>query len=219
MRFRILLCTAAIAALGLVSSANATGEIIAPTSAVIDIGSPGFGSIDNTFNQAGLSAGYTSGVTNFNSYIASSPIHTSTFACCEWFSNSPTTSAQVTYDFGSMVTIDALALWNEESSGIGRLTLSTPSNVDFLTVSPFDNPLASYLAEVFTFSAVTTQFVTFKMSGCPQADPGSYPSCAIGEVAFRTAGVPEPTTWALMIGGFGLAGAALRRRRTVAATA
>ena len=31
------------------------------------------------------------------------------------------------------------------------------------------------------------------------------------------AGVPEPATWALMIGGFGLAGAALRRRRATAA--
>ena len=30
---------------------------------------------------------------------------------------------------------------------------------------------------------------------------------------------PEPAAWALMIGGFGLAGAALRRRRAVAATA
>ena len=30
-------------------------------------------------------------------------------------------------------------------------------------------------------------------------------------------GVPEPSAWALMIGGFGLAGAALRRRRGVAA--
>jgi hypothetical protein len=29
--------------------------------------------------------------------------------------------------------------------------------------------------------------------------------------------IPEPTTWALMIGGFGLAGMALRRRRTLAA--
>jgi hypothetical protein len=29
--------------------------------------------------------------------------------------------------------------------------------------------------------------------------------------------VPEPATWALMLGGFGLAGAALRRRRTAAA--
>ena len=34
-----------------------------------------------------------------------------------------------------------------------------------------------------------------------------------------TAGVPEPATWALMIGGFGMAGAALRRRRAAATTA
>ena len=31
--------------------------------------------------------------------------------------------------------------------------------------------------------------------------------------------VPEPATWALMLGGFGLAGAALRRRRAASATA
>ena len=35
--------------------------------------------------------------------------------------------------------------------------------------------------------------------------------------AFRVAGVPEPATWALMLGGFGLAGVALRRRSLVAA--
>jgi hypothetical protein len=39
------------------------------------------------------------------------------------------------------------------------------------------------------------------------------------DVAFSiqgTSGAPEPAGWALMIGGFGLAGAALRRRRTAA---
>jgi hypothetical protein len=34
-----------------------------------------------------------------------------------------------------------------------------------------------------------------------------------------TSGAPEPAEWALMLGGFGLAGAALRRRRSVAAAA
>jgi PEP-CTERM motif len=33
----------------------------------------------------------------------------------------------------------------------------------------------------------------------------------------ETAGVPEPASWALMIGGFGLAGASLRRRRSAVA--
>ena len=32
-------------------------------------------------------------------------------------------------------------------------------------------------------------------------------------------GVPEPASWALMIAGFGLAGAQLRRRRTAAVAA
>lgn len=37
--------------------------------------------------------------------------------------------------------------------------------------------------------------------------------------SFAIAAVPEPGTWALMIGGFALAGAALRRRRAAALTA
>jgi len=38
-----------------------------------------------------------------------------------------------------------------------------------------------------------------------------------GLVTGFNAAVPEPATWALMLGGFGLAGAALRRRRALAA--
>lgn len=52
-----------------------------------------------------------------------------------------------------------------------------------------------------------------------------YPNCAITgncDLNFRVTGVtpigavPEPASWALMIGGVGLAGGALRRRRTIA---
>ncbi|MEW5685742.1 MAG: PEPxxWA-CTERM sorting domain-containing protein [Pseudomonadota bacterium] len=39
---------------------------------------------------------------------------------------------------------------------------------------------------------------------------------AVDRVAFQTAPIPEPSTWAMMILGFGAAGAALRRRRNFA---
>ena len=35
-----------------------------------------------------------------------------------------------------------------------------------------------------------------------------------GQLLFLETGVPEPATWAMMIGGFGLVGSAMRRRRT-----
>ena len=41
----------------------------------------------------------------------------------------------------------------------------------------------------------------------------------IRSLQFVSAGVPEPATWALMIGGFGMAGAVLRRRRNQASLA
>jgi hypothetical protein len=44
-------------------------------------------------------------------------------------------------------------------------------------------------------------------------------SSTLATEAFSVLGVPEPAAWALMIGGFALTGAALRRRRGVAAAA
>jgi hypothetical protein len=49
--------------------------------------------------------------------------------------------------------------------------------------------------------------ITFNQLSNPQENPNG--AIVLGV----TLGVPEPSTWALMIGGFGLAGAALRRRR------
>ena len=39
------------------------------------------------------------------------------------------------------------------------------------------------------------------------------------DVTYNAGGVPEPATWALMLGGFGLAGVTLRRRRVAVAAA
>lgn len=212
----------AVAALVSAPALAGPGVIIAPVSATIDVSGPGEGSIADTYNENGLLSHYTPGLTNFDAYIATNPMHSLSFLNNEWFGNSGTTTAQVTYDLGSVKAINALALWNEESSGIGRLDLTgSADGITFSaigTYSPFDNPLADYPAQVFTFSATSVQFVRFGMSGCPQPDPAGFASCAIGEVAFRTVAsgdgtVPEPAAWALMIAGFGLVGAVMRRRR------
>jgi hypothetical protein len=194
------------------------GVIFSPTSGIINSGGPGFGTLTETINQAGLLSNFVSGVTDFDTYLATNPLHTLVFAGNEWFSNSGTTSASVTYDLGSLTNIDRLALWNEESSGIGTLDLLHSSDgINFaplaLGLKPTDNPLANYPADVFSFASVNTRYIRFDMSDCPQPNPASFPSCAIGEVAFRKANVPEPASvlGLLAIGALG-AGAALKRK-------
>jgi len=216
--------TAAALILSLATACQLTaGSIISATSAVINSGGPGAGSITNTFDQSGLSSNYVSGVTDFDTYLASNPTHTVTFSGYEWFSNYGTTGAVVTYDLGSVKTIDALALWNEESSGIGLLNLLwSNDNLNFTAfasgLTPFDNPLGnnvSYPAEVFSFSAISTRYVRFEISNSPQLDPGSYPSAAIGEVAFRegsSSRVPDNGSTLALIGGAIVGLVSLRRR-------
>lgn len=80
-----------------------------------------------------------------------------------------------------------------------------------------DGKLASVNSYGLTFG---TGFGDFK-SGLNSSwgEYSGYVPIFIHEKFIRTAMVPEPSTWALMIGGFGLAGASLRRRREAVAKA
>jgi len=195
--------------------------ILGAVAGTINAGGPGFGALSDTFDQSGLLTTYVSGVTDFDTYLSADPTHSFAFDLFipgEWFTEAGVTDASVTYDLGGVHTINRVALWNEDASGIGLLSLYgsldgssfSPLSLD---LSPTDNPaFADYGADVFGFGDTALRFIRFDMSECPQ-QPALFEGCAIGEVAFaEVAAVPEPASATLL--GLGLAAvAAMRRRR------
>ena len=113
------------------------------------------------------------------------------------------------------------------------LTFGYTSDVDFTykaastsTVYPTVFTLANYAAYTAAFPTVTnvnnnSNTPTFAgisgnlfLVGASFAANESNDSFKLKSITFTTAPVPEPATWAMMIGGLGLVGSSMRRRKT-----
>lgn len=224
MSKKFLLCAAAM--LPLLFSATAVDAkpavMVQAKECEIIEGGPGFGTCTETHNQVGLFTSYVDEVTPLHPYLDLPPMHTFVFLGNEWFSNLDTDSATVSYfvkTSPNILWIDHFVLWNEESSGIGVFNLwyglKPGDKLDLVLdmVSPPDSPFADYGPTLWEFDKRPTEgWWTLEMFKCPQPDPGTFPGCAVGEVAWG-GNVPEPGTWAMMIAGFGLVGWAARNRR------
>lgn len=136
------------------------------------------------------------------------------------------TSPTLTADFGATYTgpstsFDDIFEFTIPQNGVGSGSLSTSfsSPVDQLTISQvLINGIVHPLTSVSGGQSLTVSGIpiingmlnTIEVKGVTSAT--AVAATYAGTATFSAGAVPEPASWALMIGGFGLIGAAMRRR-------
>ncbi|HLZ76839.1 PEPxxWA-CTERM sorting domain-containing protein [Phenylobacterium sp.] len=132
----------------------------------------------------------------------------------------------IDFDFGSSKTIDSVSVGSTQDN-LGDVVLPSlniySSNNDLtwvlagsLVVPPSDaNDRYVFDTGPHVWLDVNSLGIDARYVRVQEVSNG--PWAFTDEVRFANGGgaVPEPASWALMIGGFGLAGAALRRRRKI----
>ena len=142
-------------------------------------------------------------------------------------SGTPTTSP-ITANFGATISgastsFDDLFEFTipQNGTGSGSLSTSFSSPVDELTISQvlingtLYTPTSSSGGQSLTVTGIPIlngHLNTIEVLGMTSSTNAA--ATFAGTATFNAATVPEPASWALMIGGFGLVGAAMRRRRT-----
>ena len=184
----------------------------------------GAGTILGMTNQSGLSGSYTSGVDDFATITTSttSLTHTSSDAV-SWLSANSQTTGVITFDLGSIFSVQAVALWMGASGPTAHLNsfniFSNRTN-DFgssTSIGGGNNPQGAAQnqqnnAAVFALTPTDARFVFLQVV----SNHGSSSFTSIGEIAFDTssaAAVPEPSSLAVFGIGACVAGVGAARRR------
>jgi len=170
--------------------------------------------ISNLITQGGLAATYTSGVTDFDTYIGSLPTHT--FGVDAFESGDNQFSGNIDFDLGGDFQIESFAIWNRggnSAHNVREFTLFADDNSMFTSPVTLGTFLADPQAgvtgnqipvEVFTFASTSASFVRMTVTS---TNGGT--RTAFHEVAFEgtsVAAVPEPSSSALLGLGMLIAG-------------
>jgi len=205
---KTLALSCALAALAIATPAAAL--TVTPVGVTASDTFPFFGQYkaENLINDSGLTDG----------------LHDANYANM-WMTDLSVDEATLVFDLGGIYALSSLQVWNynfgveEFASTLDRaanaFTLAISSDgVNFTQVLAGNfsrgtgGPLA---AETFAFTG-EARYVQLNLDGNHQRYPETYGYSPIGLSEVKFGAVPEPSTWALLIAGFGASGAMLRRR-------
>lgn len=203
----------AFAALALAAAAPVSAQTITPVSVTASDTFSLFGQYkaENLINGSGLTGG----------------LHDSYFANM-WMTNLGVNQATLTFDLGKAHKLNGASIWTYNFGNPAEFQSTILRGVkDFRLLASNDGVSFSQILEArlqlgtgqllasqdFAVSAVG-RYVRLDILN--NYGEGTYAerdwSTGLSEVRFAGAAVPEPATWAMMIVGLGLAGAAVRRR-------
>jgi hypothetical protein len=161
--------------------------------------SSGF-SISAITNQSGLSATYTSGTTDFDTYVSSTTANASSSNI--WVSAPNNRTGFVTFDLGASYDVNALALWalrSVNTNAVRNFTLyaDTDANTSSLGTSLGNFSAVAAVggdavqSQVFNFATTNTRYIQMNITSNARGA-----LTGMNEVAFRQApaAVPEPLT-------------------------
>jgi hypothetical protein len=103
--------------------------------------------------------------------------------------------------------------WNT-SGNIAQVSGPNITVRDRLVALPVENPTPNSFSVRLAANTENALFISFSLVG---ASPGIFDGTgnASTQINWSINAVPEPTSWVMLIAGFGLAGAQLRRRRAL----
>jgi len=200
------------------------GTIVAPASVSASIPDRANYPIGNLINKSGISAGYISGVTDFDAFVATTKLSVPPSFGGGWISTGGNSfPASIDFVFATSLNLTRLVIWNDTSfNGIGNFQVFSSSDALFTSLTSLGNFTATAqfvgtLGQVFDFSDADTRFI--RISGSPIFSTSGVLS--IGEFAFESspaapAPVPLPATALLLVAALGGLGLASRRRHTAA---
>jgi hypothetical protein len=125
---------------------------------------------------------------------------------------------------GQQSTVNVNGTTITDTAGNNDDGLGSISNGQLITVGGNDDPFSPFLPayeddhERYNLAPYITTgdtSITVRTSNASQNDNIFLAAFRVsGEAGVVTAGVPEPATWAMMLGGFGLVGGAIRRHKS-----